>query len=126
MTEKRYQVFVSSTSKDLEPERRLVIDALLESSYIPVGMELFSAATESAWPVIERLIDNCDYYIVIVAGRYGTEREGTGKSFTQAEYEYAQANRKAEACVFVPRSRKCSHKIRRTYRSRDEENKAIP
>jgi len=90
MSEKRYQVFVSSTSKDLEVERRLVIDALLEASYIPVGMELFNAATESAWPVIERLIDNCDYYVVIVAGRYGTEREKVGKSFTQSEYEYAR------------------------------------
>lgn len=87
--EKRYQVFVSSTSIDLANERRMVIDALLEASYIPVGMELFNAATESAWPVIERLIDNCDYYIVIVAGRYGTERSD-GKSFTQSEYEYAR------------------------------------
>ena len=87
--QKRYQVFVSSTSIDLANERRLVIDALLEASYIPVGMELFNAATESAWPVIERLIDNCDYYVVIVAGRYGTERSD-GKSFTQSEYEYAK------------------------------------
>jgi hypothetical protein len=89
MHEKRYQVFVSSTSIDLANERRLVIDALLEASYIPVGMELFNAATESAWPVIERLIDSCDYYVVIVAGRYGTVRSD-GKSFTQSEYEYAK------------------------------------
>jgi hypothetical protein len=86
---KRYQVFVSSTSLDLAEERRLVIDALLESSYIPVGMELFNAGTESAWPTIRRLIDSCDYYVVIVAGRYGSERSD-GKSFTQSEYEYAR------------------------------------
>jgi Domain of unknown function (DUF4062) len=91
--EKRYQIFVSSTSIDLANERRMVIDALLEASYIPVGMELFNAATESAWPVIERLIDNCDYYVVIVAGRYGTERPD-GKSFTQSEYEYAKRTKK--------------------------------
>lgn len=87
--EKRYQVFVSSTSIDLVEERRLVIDALLEASYIPVGMELFNAATENAWPVIERLIDGCDYYVVIVAGRYGAER-ANGISFTQSEYEHAK------------------------------------
>lgn len=90
MSERRYQVFVSSTSMDLHEERRLVIDALLEASYIPVGMELFNAATESVWPVIERLISNCDYYVVIVAGRYGSERPG-GKSYTQSEYEYARS-----------------------------------
>lgn len=66
-----------------------MIDALLEASFIPVGMELFNATTESAWPVIERLIDSCDYYVVIVAGRYGSERPD-GKSFTQSEYEYAK------------------------------------
>jgi hypothetical protein len=88
MDERRYQVFVSSTSQDLADERQIVINALLEASYIPVGMELFNAATENAWPVIERLINNCDYYIVIVAGRYGSERPD-GRSFTQSEYEYA-------------------------------------
>src|SRR5215471_17228648 len=89
MNERRYQVFVSSTSQDLADERQIVINALLEASYIPVGMELFNAATENAWPVIERLINNCDYYVVIVAGRYGSERPD-GRSFTQSEYEYAR------------------------------------
>src|SRR5215472_156387 len=89
MSEKRYQIFVSSTSQDLAEERRIVMDALLEASYIPVGMELFNAATEKVWPVIERLINSCDYYVVIVAGRYGSER-ADGRSYTQSEYEYAR------------------------------------
>lgn len=89
VTDKRYQVFVSSTSVDLSDARRIVIDALLESSYIPVGMELFNAATDAAWPTIERIIDACDYYVVIVAGRYGSVRSN-GVSFTESEYEYAK------------------------------------
>jgi Domain of unknown function (DUF4062) len=87
--ERRFQVFISSTSVDLADERRVVIDALLEAGYIPVGMELFNAATEKVWPVIERLIDGCDYYIVIVAGRYGSVRPN-GMSYTRSEYEYAR------------------------------------
>jgi hypothetical protein len=90
MVHKRYQVFVSSTSNDLQPQRQIVINALLEASYIPVGMELFNAATENSWPVIKRLIDGCDYYVVIVDGRYGYQIPRTGKSYTQAEYEYAR------------------------------------
>lgn len=89
MDERWFQVFISSTSIDLAEERRVVIDALLEAGYIPVGMELFNAATERAWPVIERLIDSCDYYIVIVADRYGSLRPD-GTSYTQSEYEYAR------------------------------------
>ncbi len=89
LTDKRYQVFVSSTSVDLSDVRRIVIDALLESSYIPVGMELFNATTDAAWPTIERIIDACDYCVVIVAARYGSVRSN-GVSFTESEYEYAK------------------------------------
>jgi hypothetical protein len=86
--EKRYQVFVSSTYQDLIEERIEVIQALLELDCIPVGMEYFPAADETQWDFIKKLIDESDYYIVIVAGKYGSEDE-KGKSYTQKEYEYA-------------------------------------
>jgi hypothetical protein len=44
LTEKRYQVFVSSTDEDLIVERPEVIQALLELKCIPAGMELFPEA----------------------------------------------------------------------------------
>lgn len=86
--EKKYQVFVSSTYKDLTDERQEVIQALLELDCIPVGMELFPAADDDQWTLISRLIDDCDYYILIVGGRYGSLNE-KGISYTQMEYEYA-------------------------------------
>lgn len=86
--EKRYQVFVSSTYEDLREERQEVIQALLELDCIPSGMELFPAADEDQWSLIKKVIDDCDYYMVIIGGRYGSL--GTdGKSYTQMEYEYA-------------------------------------
>lgn len=86
--EKKYQVFVSSTYKDLTEERQEVIQALLELDCIPVGMELFPAADDDQWTLIKRLIDDCDYYILIVGGRYGSMNK-EGLSYTQMEYEYA-------------------------------------
>src|SRR5207253_8747303 len=86
--EKRYQVFVSSTYQDLQEERQEVIQALLELDCIPAGMELFPAADEDQWTLIKKVIDDCDYYIVIVGGRYGS-LSSTGISYTQMEYEYA-------------------------------------
>ncbi len=47
--EKKYQVFVSSTYKDLSEERQEVMQALLELDCIPVGMELFPAADDDQW-----------------------------------------------------------------------------
>ena len=86
--EKKYQVFVSSTYQDLIEERQHVIHALLELDCIPSGMELFPAADEDQWSLIRSVIDDCDYYLVIVGGRYGST-DVTGKSYTQLEYEYA-------------------------------------
>jgi hypothetical protein len=86
--EKRYQVFVSSTFQDLQQERQEVIQALLELDCIPSGMELFPAANEDQWTLIKRVIDDCDYYIVIVAGRYGS-LASDGMSYTEKEYRYA-------------------------------------
>lgn len=86
--DKKYQVFVSSTYDDLKEERLEVMKALLELNCIPCGMEYFPAADEDQWSYIKKLIDNCDYYVVIVGGCYGSE-DSQGVSYTQKEYEYA-------------------------------------
>ncbi len=91
--EKRYQVFVSSTYTDLLEARQEVMQALLESDCIPAGMELFPAADDDQWTLIKRVIDDCDYCIVIIAGRYGSVGPKE-KSFTQLEYEYAVSRKK--------------------------------
>src|SRR5258708_30985148 len=88
--DKRYQVFVSSTYGDLRDERQEVMQALLELDCIPAGMELFPAADEDQWSLIKRVIDDCDYYLVIVGGRYGTV-DAEGISYTEKEYDYAVA-----------------------------------
>lgn len=48
-----------------------------------------SASDDSQWEVIKSLIRECDYYVLIVAGRYGSIEEESGKSYTQKEFEYA-------------------------------------
>lgn len=84
----KHQVFVSSTYKDLIDERKEVIHALLELDCIPAGMELFPATDEDAWSLIKDVIDNCDYYILIMGGKYGSTNSD-GISFTEMEYNYA-------------------------------------
>lgn len=69
-TAKKYQVFVSSTYEDLVPERQEIMHALLELDCIPAGMELFPAADEDQWSLIKGVIDDCDYYLVVIGGRY--------------------------------------------------------
>ncbi|HZK83011.1 MAG TPA: DUF4062 domain-containing protein, partial [Humisphaera sp.] len=59
---KRYQVFVSSTYRDLIEYRQLVIKSLMQIDALPAGMEAFPAADEDAWSIIKRTIDQSDYY----------------------------------------------------------------
>jgi hypothetical protein len=65
-----------------------VLDGLLDLDCIPCGMEYMPADNDDAWNAIKRLIDGCDYYVLIVAGRYGSVTK-EGVSFTEKEYDYA-------------------------------------
>jgi hypothetical protein len=85
---KRYQVFLSSTFRDLEEERLEVMRALLELDCFPCGMEYFPASNDNQWSFISELIDQCDNYIVVVGNRYGSTDEN-GISYTEKEYRYA-------------------------------------
>ena len=84
----KYQIFVSSTFEDLKEQRDGVIKSILKMGHIPVGMEMFNAADEEQWKVITRRIDESDYYVVVVAHRYGSQLP-EGISFTEKEYDYA-------------------------------------
>jgi Domain of unknown function (DUF4062) len=71
MTRRRFEIFVSSTFDDLKEERRLIQEYIISQGHVPVGMELFNAGHEDQWRIIQRVIDQCDYYVLIIAGRYG-------------------------------------------------------
>ncbi|QCU74344.1 DUF4062 domain-containing protein [Pseudoalteromonas distincta] len=86
--DKRYQVFVSSTYVDLQEERQSVLQTLMEMDCIPAGMELFPASDEEQWEFIKRIIDDCDYYLLIIGGRYGSTADD-GLSYTEKEFDYA-------------------------------------
>lgn len=88
MHDKRYQVFISSTFQDLREERRAVQDVIISMGDFPVQMESFPAADEDQFEFIKSLIDKCDYYVLIIAGRYGSPADD-GLSYTHKEFRYA-------------------------------------
>ncbi|MDO5324491.1 MAG: DUF4062 domain-containing protein [Clostridia bacterium] len=91
MQKKKYQVFVSSTYTDLKEERLAVTQCLLDNDCIPVGMEQFPAIGMSQMEYIEKMLDDCDYYLLILAGRYGScDDDGIG--YTEKEFDYALKN----------------------------------
>jgi Domain of unknown function (DUF4062) len=61
---------------------------VISAGDFPVQMESFPAADEDQFEFIKALIDKCDYYVLIVAGRYGHPADN-GMSYTEKEYRYA-------------------------------------
>lgn len=89
MMERRFDVFVSSTYEDLKDERKEVTQAILECDCMPVGMEMFPASNLEQWKFIKKVINKSDIYLVIIAGKYGSEDENEKGSYTEREFEYA-------------------------------------
>lgn len=90
---KKYQIFISSTYEDLQTQRKKVEDTILSMYHFPIGMEMFSAADEEQWEIIKDTIDSSDYYVLIIAHRYGSiisDGEDVGISYTEKEYRYAK------------------------------------
>lgn len=86
---RRYQVFISSTYTDLLEERQAVVSTLLESDAFPAGMELFPATNDDAWTLIRKVIDESDYYLLVIGGRYGSIDPSDDTGYTEKEYDYA-------------------------------------
>ena len=78
------RVFVSSTWLDLKPERgrvEEVLDRFKDTKFI--GMERFGSHPETTRVESLREIDQCDLYLGIIGGRYGS-------GITEAEYDRAR------------------------------------
>ena len=87
---RKYSLFISSTYEDLKDERQSLIGVALDNGFIPVGMEQFHGAPTDQWTVIKKFIDECDFYLLVIGGRYGSIDESVNISYTEKEYDYAK------------------------------------
>lgn len=69
------------------------MQALLSLDHFPAGMELFPASDDDQWAMIKGVIDDSDYYVLVIGGRYGSTNEA-GISYTEMEFDYALSAKK--------------------------------
>ncbi|WZB67947.1 DUF4062 domain-containing protein [Achromobacter xylosoxidans] len=122
--EKRYQIFVSSTFRDLEVERQEVMHALLELDCIPSGMELFPAANEDQWNLIQRVIDDCDYYLLILGE--GTDPSAPTASATPKWNTGTRYQNKNRRLHFFTAIRERSLRLTRNPRKKEGKAQVVP
>jgi hypothetical protein len=80
---------------------------MLELKAFPSGMEMFPSADDEQWEFIKREIDSSDYYVLVVAGKYGSVAPD-GVSYTEKEYDHALGQKKPVHSLFAPKSQKAN------------------
>jgi len=110
-----YNVFISSTSKDLTKYRAKVKEAVLRAGAFPIAMEEFEATERNALQLCYDEVQKADIFIGIYAHRYGyapsadstftiadgEERSGDGETgITHLEYLWA-LERKLPMLLYV-------------------------
>ena len=90
MLDKRYQVFISTSGSEMQPERIILSQTL-------VGMGFFSWGLEQRNPLstafARRQIDDCDYVVLLLGSQYG-EQSVSGVGYMHLEYIYAMTKQK--------------------------------
>lgn len=88
-SQRKYQVFISSTFRDLANQRRMVLDVVVDHGHMPISLERFPAEDSTVPLVIQRTIEASQIYVVILGYRYGAIVKDRGISFSHLEYEIA-------------------------------------
>lgn len=90
MLDKRYQVFISTSGPEMQPERIVLAQTL-------IGMGFFSWGLEQRTPLstafARRQIDDCDYVVILLGSQYG-EQSVSGVGYMHLEYLYAMSKQK--------------------------------
>lgn len=95
---KIHTAFISSAFRSLRDERKIVINSLLNHRILPIGMENFTVSTSGEFSDIERLIDDSDFFIVLLGAAYGST-DASGLSWTEREYDYALSKGKTIVAI---------------------------
>ena len=90
MIDKRYQVFISTSGADMQPERFVLSQTLIGMGYFSWGLEQRTPLSTS---FARRQIDDCDYVVLLLGSQYG-ELSVSGSSYFQLEYMYAKQQQK--------------------------------
>lgn len=94
-------VFISSTSKDLLLHRAAVKKAIEELEMRPVDMVNFGSQPGSPITVSINQVRKGNYFVGIIAHRYGYVPEGSTESITQQEYNEAVRLRRPRLMYLV-------------------------
>lgn len=90
MLDKRYQVFISTSGAEMQPERIMMSQTLVVMGFFSWGLEQRTPLSTS---FARRQIDDCDYVVMLLGSQYG-ELSVSGVGYMHLEYLYAKQQEK--------------------------------
>ncbi|MBI2069016.1 MAG: DUF4062 domain-containing protein [Elusimicrobia bacterium] len=95
------KIMISSTVKDLSPERD-ALDAVIESmNFIRLRSEKMAPEASPSKGVCRKMAEECDILCLIIGERYGFKVAGTNVSVTEFEFQIAKKHDPKKILVFV-------------------------
>ena len=86
----KYHIFIGSTFDDLKDERREIPRIIMELGHIPVSAEYLDSKSKKYNKLLEKTIEECDFFIAVVANIYAPK--GVKTSPLETECNIAQKN----------------------------------
>lgn len=93
------RIYISSTFKDLEAHRAAVALALRKMGYVVRCMEEYTATDERIDARCKEDVATCDFYVGILAQRYGWIPPNEQRSITELEYRQARSQGERTRCL---------------------------
>lgn len=97
----RLKIFVSSTQRDLQPERDSVQAAIEHLGHDCLRAETYGSPGESPRDACCRMARDCDIYVGVYGAKYGYIDAETGMSVTELEYRHARQCSAAKVFVYL-------------------------
>src|SRR5271157_4302344 len=96
----KLRVMISSTVRDLEPEREAAEQAIVTFCFRRYRSETLPSIARSPQEVCESMASSCDVMVLILGDRYGWVIPALGISVTEREYDVAITSDPAKVLAF--------------------------
>lgn len=87
---RKYEVFISSTFKNLKLHRTRAMYAIVSEGHMATCLETWAIRNGPQLEVIQRAVQDSQFYVLILGHTYGSCPEGHEKSYTHMELDFAK------------------------------------
>jgi uncharacterized protein DUF4062/NACHT domain-containing protein len=100
---KSLNIFLSSTVKDLAPEREIATRAIETLKLEAIRMETFGSSSQTPLEICKQMVQDSDVFVGIYGGRYGYVPPSQTQSVTEIEFQEARRSGK-DILVYIKAS----------------------